>query len=258
MGRERYGSVLVVLMLLLVSGCNINRDIMFKTPTDYKFDTGADTAGAEFHIQKDDMLTLRVFANDGFKMVDLVDEQGASTRTVSRVQITYLVEQDGQVKLPLLKRVPVAGLTVRQCELLLEERYTLYYNKPFVQVNVANRRAVIFPGGGGDAKVVPLENNNTTLLEALANAGGLSKRGDARKVKLFRRDTQNGGRKVYEFNMADISGLKYGDIVLQADDIVYVHPNPEIAKELLNNLTPVVTLLTSAVLVIGLVNGLSK
>ncbi|MFT3885977.1 MAG: polysaccharide biosynthesis/export family protein [Flavobacteriales bacterium] len=232
---------------------------MFKTSTDYRFDTiRVDSSSKQFRILKDDMLSLRVFANDGFKMIDLVDERGDAYRTSQRVPFTYLVGADGQAKMPLIGRVHVEGLTIREAEDLMEERYAQYYNKPFVQIQVNNRRVVVFPGGGGDAKVVPLENNNTTLLEALAAAGGISKRGDARKVKLFRRDPRTGGREVYQFNMADIHGLPYADIVMQADDVVYVHPNPEIARELLNNLTPVVTLLTSIVLVVGLVNGLSK
>ena len=43
-------------------------------------------------------------------------------------------------------------MTVREAELMLEEKYTKYYNKPYVQLLVVNRRVVVFPGGGGDAK----------------------------------------------------------------------------------------------------------
>ena len=48
----------------------------------------------------------------------------------------------------------------------------------------------------------------------------------------------------------------YGDLVMQADDIIYVEPNPELARELLYDLTPLITLLTSTVLVLGIVRGL--
>ncbi|MCB0779892.1 MAG: hypothetical protein KDC03_10230, partial [Flavobacteriales bacterium] len=106
-----------------------------------------------------------------------------------------------------------------------------------------------------DARVVTLDNNNTTLLEALAQAGGIAKRGNASKVKLFRRNEKN-GRDVYMFDMSDIEGLQYGDLVMQADDIIYVEPNPELARELLYDLTPLITLLTSTVLVLGIVRGL--
>lgn len=245
--------------ILLLSGCTINRDIMFKTSRDHQFDTYQDTTGRRFRIQVNDELQFRLFANDGFRMIDLVSEMGGAGQRnqmmLNRNLFTYFVEFDGQVKLPLLGRVHVAGRTMREAELMLEERYAEFYNRPFVQLQVVNRRVVVFPGGGGDAKVIPLENNNTTLLEVLASAGGVNRRGNARKVKLFRWDVATGKRHVYEFDLSDISGLRYADIVMQGDDVVYVQPNPDLAREALQDLTPVITLLTSVLLVIGIVQG---
>ena len=52
-------------------------------------------------------------------------------------------------------------------------------------------------------------------------------------------------------------GVKRVPMML-ADDIVYVQPNPEIARELLNDINPFITLLTTTVLVIGIVRGFSQ
>lgn len=247
---------LVIVLCALLAGCNINRDIMFKTPLDHTFDQLPDTVPKSFRIQVNDIITFRLFANDGFRMIDLVDE-GQQNQRNNRTTFNYTVDADGRAKLPLLGLVPLTGLTVREAELKLESMYTEFYNRPFVQLFINNRRVVVFPGGGGDAKIIPLENTNTTLLEALASAGGLNKRGDARKVKVFRK-VPDGPRKVYLFNLSDIEGLPYADLTMQADDIVYVQPNPEIARELLSDLNPFIALLTSTVLVIGIVRGFSQ
>ena len=66
---------------------------------------------------------------------------------------------------------------------MLEEKYASYYVKPFVLMSVQNKRVIVFPGNAGDAKVIPLLNNNTSLIEALALAGGISDDGKAHKVK---------------------------------------------------------------------------
>ncbi len=250
--------VLTVLAVAILSGCTINRDIMFKTSRDHTFDQFQDTSSKQLRIQANDVLQFRLFANDGFKMIDLISEGGGrDAQFLNRNIFTYLVEYDGLVKLPILGRFPVAGLTVREAELALEDRYVEYYNRPFVQLLVVNRRVVVFPGGGGDARVVPLDNNNTTLLEALAAAGGMAKRGDARQVKLFRVEP-SGDRKVYSFDLSDISGLKYGDIVLQGDDVIYVQPNPDLASEALRDIVPIMTLVTTIILAIGVVQGLAN
>jgi polysaccharide export outer membrane protein len=248
--------VLWVALVALVSGCTINRDIMFKTPTDYQFSTMPDSLDPQFRIQANDYLEFRLFANDGFKMIDIVSEEATSARNIQRSTFRYLVEWDGLVKLPLIGRQPLAGMTMREAETFLEGIYVRYYNRPFVQLSITNRRVIVFPGGGGDARVVGLDNNSTTLLEVIAQAGGVAKRGNSSHVKLFRK--VNGQRKVFEFDLSDIEGLKYGDLVMQGDDVVYVQPNPELAREVLNDITPLITLLTTTLLVIGIVKGFSN
>ena len=52
--------------------------------------------------------------------------------------------------------------------------------------------------------------------------------------------------------------LPFADLTVQADDIIYVQPNPEIAREILADLNPIIALLTSTVLVIGIVRGFSQ
>lgn len=256
MGTVRIALGTVVVTALL-GGCTINRDIMFRTPVGYAFDTIPDTMGMSFKIQPNDYIQFRLFANDGFKMIDMVSSGAGgrdNTLNLNRINFNYLIEADGMVKLPLLGRVRLGGMTPREAEIFMEERYTEFYNRPFVQLQITNRRVVVFPGGGGDAQIVPLENNNTTLLEVLALARGVAPRGNAHRVKLFRKGPA-GQRLVYEFDMSDIEGLHHADIVMLADDILYIEPNPELVRELLQDLTPVITLLTSIVLVIGVVRG---
>lgn len=244
-----------LLGLLLLSGCTINRDIMFKTDNQFVFDEFKDSTSLQIKLQPNDVFEFRLFANDGFKMIDLISDGAArEAQQLVRFAFNYTIEFDGLAKMPLLGRVALSGLTTREAELMLEEKYAKYYNKPYVQLVVVNRRVVVFPGGGGDARLVPLENNNTSLLEVLGLAGGLNKRGDARKVKVFRYD-KTGKRLVYQFDLSTIDGLQYADMVMQGDDVVYVQPNPDIAREALQDITPIVGLLTSIALIIGIFRG---
>jgi polysaccharide export outer membrane protein len=235
----------------------VNRNIMFKTPVGYEYDQMPDSNPAYFRIQANDNLQFRLFANGGFKMIDIVSEDGGDARTLQRLTFIYPVEFDGKVKLPMIGHTEVVGLTLREAELKLESEYSKFYKDPFVQLQVANRRVVVFNGGGGTARVVPIENNNATLLEVIGLAGGLDDRANAHKVKVFRRVTGGTGRFVYEFDLTDIDGLKYADMVMQGDDVVYVQPNAEIAREVLQDLGPLISLLTSVILVVGIVNSVN-
>jgi len=240
----------------LLSSCTVNRDIMFRTSTDYEFDTFVDSAKNTLRLQANDMIQFRLFANDGFKMIDMVSEHSSREASfLNRAIFVYFIESDGLVKLPAIGRVPLAGMTLREAEAHLESLYSVYYNKPFVQLQVVNRRVVVFPGGGGDARTVVLENNNTTLLEVLGASGGLSTRGNAKKVKVFRYGPER-QRLVYQFDLSDISGLQYADMVMQGDDVVYVQPNPELARELLADITPLLTLMSSILVILAVTRNL--
>jgi polysaccharide biosynthesis/export protein len=251
-----YVRLALIGLIVFMSGCTINSDIMFKTPVGFEFDVLADTTTKLFRIQPNDAIEFRLFANDGYKMIDLVsDNANRDLMMINRMTFEYNVEYDGKVKLPLVGRTHLAGMEMREAEIYLEEIYSEFYVRPFVQIAITNRRVVVFNGQAGAARTVPLDNNNTTLLEVIASSGGLSRRGKAKNVKLFRLDPA-GGRKVYSFDLSTIEGLKHADIVMEGDDIVYVQPNADLAREALNDLTPLITLLTTTLLVIGIVGGL--
>jgi polysaccharide export outer membrane protein len=150
------------------------------------------------------------------------------------------------IKLPLLGRVVVAGLTVKEAEKLLEEKYSVLYVDPYVSLKITNKRIIIFPGNGGSARVLNLTNNNTTIMEAIANAGGILEDGKAYKVKLIRSNPEPGKKPfVYLMDLSTISGIKAGSSIAQAGDIIYVEPRYRPLATFNREVTPIVSLLTS-------------
>jgi polysaccharide export outer membrane protein len=63
---------------------------------------------------------------------------------------------------------------------------------------------------------------------------------------------ENGKRIVYELDMSTIDGLKYADLVVQANDYIYVEPAEQVGKEFVESAAPIVSLLSSALIVITL------
>jgi len=238
----------------------VNKDVLFKTPTDYVFDELPDSTSSETRITPNNILTLFFYTGNGHIMIE--SGLGSSSLTSGgtqsssnmnvRNQITYLVDMDGTVKLPVIGRVKLAGISIREAETLLEEMYSLYYNEPFVILKVSNNRVIVSPGTGGKAQVVVLDNANTTVLEALAQAGGVADRGIASNIKLIRENRETGKREVYQIDLSTIDGLAQADLIVQPNDIIYVDPLPLIASELVKEIAPIITLITTTVLIITL------
>lgn len=251
----------LVLVAFTLGSCTINKDLLFKTPTDYTFDEIPDSTRAEVVIAPNNLLTFNFFTGNGHILVEqsigngiLGGGQNNQNIMNQRNQISYLVNEDGTVKLPVLGRVHLDGLSIREAQSKLEEMYSVYYNEPFVMLQVQNNRVIISPGAGGTAQVITLVNANTTLMEALAMAGGVNARGNSSKIKLLRENRETGEREVYLIDLSTIDGIKAADMIVQANDIVYVEPLPLIAREFVEEITPIVTLITTAALLIAILN----
>lgn len=246
-----------LLFLFIVCGlasCTINKNIMFKTDQDFAFDTPSDSLSDDYVISSNDFIRVLVFTNKGARLIESTASPAGNQQFFQFIDVNYLVRADGTVELPEIGELNIAGLTISDAEAALEEKYKLLYNDPYCIIRITNNRVIVFPGQGGDAKVIPIVNNNTTVIEALALAGGVAVRGNASRVKLIRRPP-GVEPEIYQMDLSTIDGIQDANMVVQANDIVYVEPVPEIATEVLRDLAPFVTLVSGLALIYGIFSG---
>jgi polysaccharide export outer membrane protein len=233
------------LLVVALSSCRMLRpSIMLKTPKDYDFAKISDSLTKEnYRISSTDVIMIRLFSNDGFKLVDISSSATTGGNSLGP-SIEETVDKEGLLKVPLLGKIKVAGLTLREAQAMLEKDYETYYKKPYIQLRIVNKRVIVFPGAAGTAQVVSINNNNMTIFEALAYAGGIQEDGKAYRVKLIR--TVNNKPTVYLLDLSTIDGIAAGNITVLANDIIYVEPRPRYTKRFVQELTPYLTLLTTA------------
>ena len=247
---------LIILGSLLFSGCrSLNPSVMLKTERNFKYSTFPPSQPVQYGIAPNDELNFRIFSNDGFKLIDVttIDAATSGNFNITSGSLQYKVEFDGTVKLPVIGRTMLKGMTVREAENFLEEKYSIFYNKPYVLLEVTNRRVTIFPGSEGTAKVVHLSNENTTLMEGLAAAGGIAQSGKAYNIKLIRGNLKN--PEVYLIDLSTIEGVKQADLVLQANDIIYVEPQLRIGRGVISEILPYLSFITTTIIFIELISS---
>jgi hypothetical protein len=160
-------------------------------------------------LQANDMIQFRLFANDGFKMIDLVivttAAREASFLQRPHVPVLHRERWHGQTATASAARNrrlhPARGRGIDAGGL----QYTGSTTETIrTTPSWSNRRVVVFPGGGGDARsVVPLENNNTTCWKCWPRPVGQWPSAAMRsKVKVFRYGP-DGKRLVYQFDLSD-------------------------------------------------------
>ncbi|WP_428329094.1 polysaccharide biosynthesis/export family protein [Mucilaginibacter sp.] len=136
----------------------------------------------------------------------------------------YLVDETGNIKIPLIGRMEVAGLTKSQLEDKITE--TLTTKKiaidPIVSVRIINFKITIL-GEVGRPGVISVPNERITVLEALGEAGDLTPFGKRNNILLVRED---GDKRIYKrFSLNDDQIFNKDYYYLKNQDILYVEPN---------------------------------
>jgi len=229
---------------------------------DERFDVGAveqsvERASGNYIIQPDDYVRLDVFTNDGERLIDpnfeLSMAGGANQQAAQqRERFTYLVMEDGTARLPKVGIISLQGLTINEAEEMLQEAYNAFYKESYVKLRPANRRAVVLGAAGGatgaGGQVVPLENENMTILEVLALAGGVQQGGKVSSIRLIRGELAN--PKVYDIDLSTIAGMKQSAMIVESGDVIYIEPWRRPFRETLRDTAPVLSLFTSVLTLI--------
>ncbi len=195
---------------------------MFKVPEGYMLAKQVDAIEKNYTIQKDDYLSLEVYTNNGERMIDpdlKLSQDNANPNDQKKEETTYLINNLGVTRFPMIGEIKLEGLTLSEAENILGQAYDRFYIKSFVQLKYTNKRVVVLgaPGGAGGS-VVPLVNENMKLTEVLAQAKGLNYDSKAKNIRVLR------GDEAYTIDLSTLEGFVKNNMIMEPGDIVYVEP----------------------------------
>ncbi|MFH1902552.1 MAG: SLBB domain-containing protein, partial [Candidatus Omnitrophota bacterium] len=131
-----------------------------------------------------------------------------------------VIENNGEIFLPKIGRIPLAGKTLAEAAEIIKQNIRQYYKDFQISVTLGKLRTIkifvageIKKPGGYDV------SSFSTLLNTLYFAGGPSRTGSLRNIKLVRDGKTFGYFDLYRFLL---SGDKSQDYRLQSGDVVFV------------------------------------
>ena len=133
----------------------------------------------------------------------------------------YVVNQKGEVKLPLIGVVKVAGLSTEELRTQLQRSLLTYLREPVVNVRILNFKISVL----GDVQrpdVYQVANERITLPEALSLAGDLNITGK-REILLVREI--NGKREYVPIDLKSKNLFNSPYYYLKNNDMIYVDPH---------------------------------
>jgi len=246
---RRYG--FLIFTLLIFSCASYKQHVMLKSEVgEYVHDLeyARFLAERDYRIQVNDRLEVRVYTNEGERIIDPDYElqKDLSINNIRKEESIFPVQKDGRVKIPMVGEVLLEGMTLREAEKALEKEFGKFYKDPYVILSFKNKRVVILGMEGGH--VVPLENEDMNLFEVLALAGGISKEMKVQNIRVIRGDLSDPDVQIVD--LSTIQGMQNADLKIYPGDIIYVEPVVRVFSESTRDLIPVISVIASFVALI--------
>jgi len=203
-------------------------------------------------IQANDVLEIDIFNKGGEILIDPENEliQNQYANQNRRREINYLVDNRGIVKLPMIGEVELAGRSLRDAEEILEDKYTKYYDKLFIQVRFLNKR--VFVLGASGSKVIPILYDNTSLAEVISHAGGVDNNAKAHNIRLVR------GKDAWVADLSTMENYNLTNIIVQPNDIIYIEPIRKPFLESFRDYSPVFGIVANIISITALIISINK
>lgn len=213
--------LLYLMVALAMAGCTTKEDFVLF------YDTNVSEPGArktvvdlsnapkyEYIIQPHDRISITMYNHP---------ELGTTSAQSQKQDLSgVLVNGNGNVRLPLVKSIHIAGLSQTAAQTKVEKAYGAYLEDAELYLEVLNKRAYIL-GEVNKPGEVRLFNEKTTLLQFLAIAGDLTNSANRHAIVILK----NRGKKIHTetVDLTSVNSLKIASTMIYPNDIVYVTPN---------------------------------
>jgi polysaccharide export outer membrane protein len=229
-GSLLFGLALVASQWLFSSCASQRRLAYFQSDTTrYSAQTIANTYTPR--IQNDDILSVRVSSlnleateifNAPSVPVGVTSTAGGYTPGATLQQpLGYLVDARGNIEMPLLGRVKMEGLTIREATDTLKRRLETFLKEPTVNIRFLNYKVSVL-GEVVRPSIYTIPNEKITLLEALSLAGDMTIYGRRDNVLVIRE--VDGKREFIRVSLNDRNLFNSPVYYLRNNDVVYVEP----------------------------------
>ena len=230
----RFGGLCAFVLLLFISSCTTTKNTSyFQGITKDTTITNLVSKDFEPKIQKGDLLSITI--------ASLSPENTAIYNAPQNIEGTatgYLVDKDGNIPFFKLDTLHVEGMTRKELKETLEKDLTPYLAQTVVAVGFLNRHVTFI---GALSSVLPMPNDQMTILDAISSAGGLGDNGMKDDVLVIREKDNDKVFKKIDLTNESIFHSPY--FYLQPNDIIYIKP----VKKKAENITRIISYVTGGI-----------
>jgi len=230
--------VVFLFSMFLFSACSVKEYKLFQHEnTEHVSHTQDINISYSSKIVPNDILKIDIY-NMNQKSNIMMQDSKYQAPYGAQEDTNYVVYADGTIILPLLNVVEVAGLTIKEVNVMLNERYRAFLKAPYVKVSVKNHKVFVL-GEVTKKGVVPIEGETISVIEAIAQAGGLTDHAIRNRIRVI--SENNGKYTLQTLNLNRFDTLNSRSLMLKHNSIVYVEPKATKAVRVaINDYLPIV------------------
>ncbi|MFC5271576.1 polysaccharide biosynthesis/export family protein [Adhaeribacter terreus] len=221
----------VLLIIALATSCVSQKEVTYFQPDDISKDSAQIAVQEKFirKLQSGDILSIHVssLSPEASAMFNPYHMYGATsvqqtTQTNAPSPATgFLIDEEGNITLPLVGKLKLAGLTTKEAATLVTQNLDKYLQQPTVNIRIINFKVSVL-GEVTRPSVYTIPNETITLPEALGLAGDLTIYGKRSNILVIR---ETEGKRA--FNRVDLTKRDFFNspyYYLHANDVIYVEP----------------------------------
>ncbi|MBL7918668.1 MAG: polysaccharide biosynthesis/export family protein [Bacteroidia bacterium] len=226
--HKNYCFFIIAILLAVFTNCTSKKKLVYFNDTKSEIASGTNTNYSPT-LKSDDLLSVIVMGIEA----EAVKPFNLPTNLISGNNIGgytqgaptppgYLIDGDGNIDLPVIGKVKIAGLTRVAAAELIKEKLKAYINEPIVNIRILNYKVTVL-GEVRNPGTFTIPNERITLPEALGIAGDLLITGVRKNVLVIRDiDGKKTETRVDLTSKALFSSPVY---YLHQNDVIYIEPN---------------------------------
>jgi polysaccharide export outer membrane protein len=230
MHKIAYAFLISAVVFTFTSCSNKQYQVLFQQKKALSADSGvakARTTVELYRIQPQDILQIRNL-NDTKFITNLTPVSTNTSGGNAQQGESFQVAADSTVDLPEVGKLRVVGLTRVDAQKLVQDQYTkVLLVNPIIELRITNLKVTILGEIKGQGNY-PLVRDQTSLIELIGEAGGLTERANEKDIKIIRGTEQN--PKVIEVDLSNIASINDPRSALQSGDIIYVEQSKRAAR----------------------------
>jgi len=212
---------LLSLIFLMFSACSVKEYKLFQDENSKYFPQTQDiNITYSSKIVPNDILNIDIYNMNQKSNIMMQDLKYSNTSSVKEDN-SYIVYSDGTIILPLLNSVYIEGLTIKELNEALTNKYKAFLKAPYIKATIKNHKIFVL-GEVLKRGVVPIEGETISVIEAIAKSGGLTDHAVRNRIRIISEDA--GKYHLHTLNLNKLNTLNSHNLMLKNNSILYIEP----------------------------------